>query len=162
MSEVPGVGGEESRNPLRRAFWLGVVLGIGIAGAGLLNFGLPYVLLRSGIGSGYEIGFLRWGTAEYHRRFGSDARARRDVVGWAWGGGGEELRIDYDVTTEEGVGTLVVDRAISLEDVVWSQRFAANGGGIGAVAIEPPETNLYQIRFVRRGFHGRAKVTWGF
>lgn len=30
------------------------------------------------------------------------------------------------------------------------------------MAIEPPETNLHEIRFIRRAFHGRATVTWGF
>lgn len=83
----PGSGGadREARNPLRRAFWLGVVVACGFLIALLLSFGVPWLLLKSGVGTGYEVGFLRWGTAEYRRRFGAETRTRRDVVGWASG-----------------------------------------------------------------------------
>ena len=152
----------EARDRLRRAWWIGVVLACGLLIAFLLNFGLPWILLKSGIGTGYEIGFLRWGTAEYHRRFGAETRTVRDVVGWAWGGAGEVLRIAYEISAEEGRVTLIVDPLMSLEAALWSRGFAAGEAGAAETGIELPESGLYQIRIARRGFHGRAKVTWWF
>ena len=146
------------RRHLRTLLLLGVVL-VGVLT--LIELALPWIGVKTGISSGYQVGTLRFGRAEFAHwweRTSSRALNEPHRVGVVLAPGDAGLRLRWESDIERGDPGLVV-RTFPGRDVLWRAGLASEGSA-GETIIPLRGSTFYWISLSKVRWTGRATITW--
>ena len=146
------------RRRLRAVALLGAVLAFLLF---LIEFAVPWVAVKTGVATGYQIGTFRFGRAEFAHwweRTSSRARNEPHRVGIVFSPGAAELEIAWESRIETGDPRLVV-RTWPDREVRWRTELTPDE--LSGDTIVPLEgSSLYWISLSAARWTGRAVVTW--